>query len=143
MALKGPMSSADFQPDPTSLLSAFDIYDREESLGVELSKYDPNDFNQLNILMRDFCFSVDDDFYKPEYKAELIRVLAEALHDNSYDFATLVVVHEYNEHISLPYTWEIHNPWQFFLNIYAIASEHWKSDLESIGRSPEPVSNFA
>ncbi|MCH8622615.1 hypothetical protein [Undibacterium sp. TS12] len=142
MALKGPMCSADFQPDPTSFLAVFDIYDREESLGVELAKYDPNDFAQLNTLMRDFYFSVKDDFFKPEHKAELIRVLAEALHDNSYDFAALVV-YEYNEYISLPDTWEIHNPRQFFRNIYTIASEHWKNDLESIGRSPEPVSNFA
>lgn len=49
--LRHPGSHIEFNPSPALLLAPFNTYDREESLGLELVAYDPNNPERLRQLL--------------------------------------------------------------------------------------------
>jgi hypothetical protein len=49
MTLKIPGTNFDFIVSPAYFLAEFDIYDREEDLGEELNRFDPNNSSKTNV----------------------------------------------------------------------------------------------
>ncbi|QQZ42373.1 hypothetical protein IF690_02205 [Pseudomonas sp. SK3(2021)] len=126
--LKDEKSDTPYTPTPSYFLGGFDIYDREETLGVELEKYNPEDPNERIKLIERYCL----DRYKHlshRHKFLLLKSLESALLDRNYDFGQLLEDTP-EEHSSLPYGWdEMQNPRGFFEEIFRLASLHWKEDL--------------
>jgi hypothetical protein len=124
--LKYPNSSADFIASPAYFIGGFDIYDREETLGTVLNRYDPNDDSQLIELMNAYFFdSVRVFDLSAAHKTELLRVLRESLQDKDYDFETIVQDGGKSGYFYLPFEWTIDNPRQFFARIYQIVAARW------------------
>jgi len=57
MDLKFPQSDIDFIITPAYFLGDFDVYDREESLGEYLSKFNPNNFEDLSLILEEKFFN--------------------------------------------------------------------------------------
>lgn len=139
MLLKHPNSDRPFIVSPGYFLGGFDIYDREETLGERLNAFNPNDKNQLRLLLDDRFFKgAIVDQLSVEHKAELMRVLEDALNAEDFDFGVLVS-HERDteDYFTLPSSWDIKEPRLFFLNIYDIALERWGNDFIS-SKAPRP-----
>lgn len=129
MNLKCPNSSADFDASPTYFLGDFDIYDREETLGRELNRYDPNDSVQLTEVRRYFFEGGRVQELSVDHKTELLRVLQISL-DEDFDFASLLGPGSIADDFVLPGGWQIKNPREFFEQIYREASANWKLKRE-------------
>lgn len=140
MALKYPNSNVAFVVGPGYFLGDFDVYDREETLGAKLDKFNPNDKSQLHLLLDEYFFNgARVASLSPEHKAELIRVLEAALNNEEFDFSALVT-HERDpeDYFTLPDSWSIKDPRSMFINIYNITLEHWRNDLQVAGVNPSP-----
>jgi hypothetical protein len=126
MKLKYPDSEVDFVVEPRYFLGVFDVYDREETLGAELDRVDPNDSKQLTeLLRRRFFEGPRVAKLSAEHKVELTRVLKRAL-DENYDFAKLFDAEtDHWDCFSLPGSWQVRNPRAFFEEIYRLAGEYW------------------
>ncbi|MBO1542105.1 hypothetical protein [Pseudomonas sp. OA65] len=123
-----PSTGQPYIPTPAYFLSCFDIYDREETLGEELEKYDPNSPADREILILNYSLSKK---WKITYRQKfaLYKSLEEALQDSDYDFQALLE-HDCQECSSLPNGWDtMDNPRVFFEDIYRLASELWADDL--------------
>ncbi|MFW0756593.1 hypothetical protein ACN1C3_17920 [Pseudomonas sp. H11T01] len=123
-----PGTGKPYVPTPSYFLGCFDIYDREETLGEELEKYDPDKPADREILILKYCLSKR---WKLPYRQKflLVECLKEALLDKSYDFQSLLA-YDPEEFSSLPPGWdEMENPRVFFEDIFRLASEEWKADL--------------
>ncbi|SHF78774.1 hypothetical protein SAMN02745781_03156 [Vibrio gazogenes DSM 21264] len=132
MSLKFPDSDIEFVVTPAYFLGDFDVYDREETLGEYLSQFDPNDFDQLSYLLDEKFFNGGRlSKFSLEHKYELLKMLAQALSDSSYDFDS--VIYERDDYFCLPYSWVINNPRLFFEIIYLKMYKHWGSDLITNG----------
>ncbi len=57
MTLKIPGTNFDFIVSPAYFLAEFDVYDREEDLGEELNRFDPNNSSDLKKPIADSHFS--------------------------------------------------------------------------------------
>jgi hypothetical protein len=117
-----------YTPTPSYFLGCFDIYDREETLGEELRKYDPNSPADREILILNYSLSRR---WRITYRQKfaLYKCLEEALRDSDYDFQELFL-HDCQKHSSLPDGWDVmDNPRVFFEDIYRLASELWADDL--------------
>lgn len=133
MNLKFPNSDIDFTITPAYFLGDFNIYDREESLGEYLNKFNPNNSEEL-------CLVLEEKFFNGgrvlelslEHKLELLRVLANALAQKEYDFAS-VIDNQDDEYFYLPYSWAIKNPRNFFETIYSQMYKHWSKDFIKAG----------
>ena len=53
--LKDPFLKKHFEPSLTWFIGMFDVYDREETRGVELGVYNPDDPVDREILVRKYC----------------------------------------------------------------------------------------
>jgi len=117
-----------FLPAPSYFLGGFDIYDREETLGVELENYDPEDPQDRIELIENHCLNrYENTSYK--HKFALLKSLENALLDRNFDFSALFEDTP-EEYSSLPSGWdEMKNPKAFFEEIFRLASEKWKEDL--------------
>lgn len=123
--LKHPKSDVNFVVSPGYFIGDFDVYDREETLGVRLVQFDPNDEDQMRSAMDEFFFAgARVSRLTAEHKAELLRVLASALEDGSYEFDSLVG-YDLGDGFSLPAEWEIRDARKFFSQIYRLAVERW------------------
>ena len=107
----------------------FDIYDREETKGVELSCYDPNNKEDRERLIRKYCLDPYDKLsHRHRYK--LIESLSNHLKNENFNF------HSFFEDDPDEYStmaWdetEIADPRGFFADIYRLANEVWKDDLQ-------------
>src|SRR4051812_35082364 len=106
MKLKHPESDADFDVSPAYFITVFDVYDREETLEVELEKFDPNVSQQRTALLRKYCFEGPRVAkLSAEHKSELIRVLKLAL-DENFDFVKLFETdYDAADYLILPKRW--------------------------------------
>ena len=107
----------------------FDIYDREETKGEELAHYNPNDNADRENLILKYCLDPYNKLsYRHRYK--LIESLFLALNTENFNF------HSYFEDDPDEYStmaWdetEIDDPRGFFADIYRLANEVWKDDLQ-------------
>ncbi len=130
--LKHPNSNVPFVVGPAYFLGEFDVYDREETLGVRLNRFNPNDESQLRQLLEEFFFKGGRvKNLTSEHKSELLRVLASAIMDDGFDFAALIADdRDPDDCFMLPSSWNIEDPRSFFKNIYSIALENWQSEVE-------------
>lgn len=121
-------SGALYLPTPSYFLGGFDIYDREETLGVELEKYDPEDQEDRIKLIENYCLNRYKNI-SYRHKFALLKSLENALLDSTYDFNALLE-DDPEEHSSLPSGWDkMKNPRAFFEEIFRLANIHWKKDL--------------
>jgi len=132
MTLKYPGSDVPFVVGPAYFLGDFDVYDREETLGVRLDKFNPNNKSHLRLALDEYFFNgARVANLSPAHKIELIRALAHALAEDSFNFSTLVTDDwDPDDYFTLPDSWIIEEPRSFFVDIYDIAIERWKNDLE-------------
>ncbi|MDN5505950.1 MAG: hypothetical protein L0H10_19340 [Comamonas sp.] len=140
--LKCPGSDIEFHAEPSLLLAPFDIYDREESLGQELAAYDPNDPQQLLLLLDRYFFPCcEQASWSTAHKVMLTRSLQAALQSLQYDFAA-PLEDSHDDCFYLPATWQIQAPRQFFLNAYSILLKRWVAEFATAGFSPMPAENL-
>jgi len=126
--LKWPMFDLPFEPMLSYWLGGISTYDLEETMGVELSAYDPNDKNEREIVVRDFILTRFDDLtYRHRFL--LFKVLEEALNLPGFDFLSQFES-DYDENICVAWDeTEIKDARGFFEDIYRLAGEEWKEDL--------------
>lgn len=118
----------EFIPTPSYFLGCFDIYDREETLGEELERFNPNDPVDREVLIREYCL---DRRWKPPYRQKflMVKCLEKALQNDDYDFQSLLE-HDPEAHSSFPCGWdEMENTRAFFEDIFRLATIEWKDDL--------------
>ena len=124
-------SHIEFTPSPAFLLAPFNIYDREESLGLELAAYDPNDPEQLQQLLDTHFFPPwDQGAWTAAHKVALSHALHSALQNPQHDFASLLEDDD-NDCFYLPSSWHIQNPRQFFLTAHAAMQAHLAEESAS------------
>lgn len=122
-------SGTPYLPTPAHFLGGFDIYDREETLGVELEAYNPENPKDRIELIEKYCINRYENI-SYRHKFVLLKSLKNALLDKNLDFNKLLEDNP-EEYSSLPPGWdEMRNPRAFFEEIFRIASEKWKEDLD-------------
>jgi hypothetical protein len=125
-----PETSKPYLPTPAYFLCCFDVYDREETLGVELEKYDPNIAVDREELVLKYCMPMKRSYRQ---KFLLIECLKCALHDEMYVFRTLFQ-YDPEAYCSFPDGWdEMVDPRAFFEDIYRIAMVEWGEELKRAG----------
>ena len=128
-------SHIEFIPSPAFLLAPFNIYDREESLGLELAAYDPNDPEQLRQLLDIHFFPLwNQGAWTAAHKVALSHALHSALQNPLYDFASLLEDDD-NDCFYLPGSWHIQNPRQFFLTAHAAMQAHLAEEPDNYPHS--------
>ena len=110
-------------------VGAFDIYDREETKGKELYAYNPNNEEDREHLIIKYCLDPHTRYsYRHKYK--LIENLVTALNTENFDFGSFFE-DDPDEHSSMAWDeTEIADPRGFFADIYRLANEVWKEDLQ-------------
>ena len=117
-----------YEPTLYHFLGPFDVYDREETLGVELDAWDMNDPAQRAALIRrDITSQYKELGYR--HRHALVAVLAQALQDPTYDFGG-IFEHDPESTYALPARWdEMDDPRTFFADIYRLVQQDWGDDL--------------
>lgn len=126
--LKHPFLKEPFEPGLMWFIGMFDVYDREETRGVELGVYDPNDSGDREVLIRKYCLNLPYLSYR--HRLVLLEHLKVKLEDPKYEFRLLFEI-DPSEAASWPRgEWDcLENPRGFFEDIYKLAAEVWKLDL--------------
>lgn len=132
MRLKYPGTDIDFNVTPEIFSAAFDIYDREEYLGEELNKFNPNDSSDLEWLFDKYFFNNRHESvaFSLEHKIYIEKMLREALlkcKDMGFYLRS-----EKDDFFYLPFGWHIENPRAFFVQAYRGIIKNW---AEELGRS--------
>ncbi|WP_415758401.1 hypothetical protein [Pseudomonas sp. LT1P18] len=131
--LLDPYLNQPYLPKLSYWVGSFSVYDREEALGEELNKYDPNDPMDRDLLIRRYCLRVPPRETFRHRRAEY-DLLEQALADPDFDFASVWEDDEDEEYFydywSWPSDWpEIADPRGLFQAIRDIAEEVWQEDL--------------
>ncbi|MCU0122175.1 hypothetical protein N8H74_28310 [Pseudomonas sp. B2M1-30] len=126
--LKDPYLNEEFEPSLMWFIGVLDVYDREETRGLALEVYNPNDAGDREVLIREYCLNLPYLSYR--HKLVLVEALQEKLSDLTYDFQLLFEIDEY-EAASWPRgEWDsLENPRFFFQDLYDLALEVWEPDL--------------
>lgn len=127
--LKWPMFDLPFEPLLSYWLGGISIYDIEETLGVALSAYDPNDEIDREVVIRGFILTRFDDLtYRHRFL--MVKLLEESLKLPQFDFSGQFVS-DYDENTCIAWDeTQIEDARGFFEDIYRLASEEWKNDLQ-------------
>lgn len=132
--LLDPYLKQPYLPRLSYWVGCFSVYDREETLGEELNKYDPNDPVDRDLLIRRYCLKSRprETFHHRRAKFD---VLEQALADPTFDFASIWEEDEDQEDFydfwSWPSNWpEIIDPRGLFQAIKETAKEVWHEDLQ-------------
>ncbi|GKX52722.1 hypothetical protein [Budvicia aquatica] len=123
--LLDPITKQPYDPSLYDFTTYFDIYDREETLGEELSKYDPNIANDRCAIINKYVID-KSNYLTYRHKYLLFKVLEDALNDTHYDF-NRILEDDPDEYSSI--AWDINDPRGFFEDILKIAKESWKDEL--------------
>lgn len=125
-----PETSKTYLPTPAYFLCCFDVYDREETLGVELEKYNPNIVVDREKLILKYCMPMNRSYRQ---KFLLVECLKCALQDERYDFRSLFQ-YDPEAYCSFPDGWdEMVDSRVFFEDIYRIAIVEWSAELNKAG----------
>lgn len=127
--LKNPFLNEPFDPSLKWFIGVFDVYDQEQELGVELEKYNPNEKNDREILIKTHALNLSYLSYRHKYV--LIKALKRRLDDENYDFQSLFDINE-DEAASWPREewYKLENPRDFLVDVYQLAQISWKDDLQ-------------
>ncbi|WP_077048349.1 hypothetical protein [Pseudomonas sp. KK4] len=126
--LMHPFLNIPYNPSVEHFLGGFDIYGREESLGGELSAYDPECPADRKFLISNFIVKRFAGL-SYRHKFVLFFVLEEALDGDSSVFSE-ILEHNPLSHSLLPPGWnEMKDPRAFFNDVYAMLSEAWVGEL--------------
>lgn len=127
--LKSPFTDKPFEPALSYILAALSIYDREETKGEALWNYNPNNIKDRETIIRSFILK--DLMYLPyRHRYVLIAILKDALSTPGFNFSK-EFESDHDAHITMAWDeTEIENPRGFFMEIYRIANEEWKDELQ-------------
>lgn len=126
--LRDPFVNEEFVPDLMWFIGGFNVYDREETRGIELEVYDPNDKNDRTELIKKYSLSLG--FLSYRHKFVLVESLAAKLADRSFNFQNLFEIDECEASSWPRGEWyELKNPREFLQDVYMLAQEVWKEDL--------------
>ncbi|MCF5517564.1 hypothetical protein [Pseudomonas sp. PA-3-6E] len=107
----------------------FDIYDREESKGEELHAYNPNNQKDREAFILRYCLDPYNEF-SHRHKYKLMENLSFALNTENFDFSSFFE-DDPDEYSTMAWDeTEIADPRGFFADIYRLANEVWKDDLQ-------------
>ena len=126
--LKSPFADKPFEPTLSYILAALSIYDREETKGEKLWKYNPNNINDREKIIKLFILK-DLMYLSYRHRYVLMSILKDALSTPNFHFSQEV---QSDHDAYLTMAWDetkIENPRGFFMEIYRIANEEWKDDL--------------
>lgn len=128
--LKCPFMNTPYVPNISHILGALSIHDLEETIGKELWKYDPNNQKDREKIIVSFILK---DLMYLSYRRRfiLISALRDALDNSEFDFSK-EFENDYDEYITMAWNeTEIAAPPRgFFADIYRLANEVWKDDLQ-------------
>ena len=129
--MKSPFENVNlpWEPRLSYLLAGLEIYDREDTVGGVIRKYNPNaSQDRCEIIERFVLRGLDYLSYR--HRFALLKVLEVALADDYFDFSTQFES-DYEECSTIAWDeTEIENPRGFFEDIYRLACAEWKDDLQ-------------
>ncbi|MDR9865557.1 hypothetical protein [Pseudomonas baetica] len=121
-----PETLKPYLPSPAYFLCCFDVYDREETLGEELEKYNPNVAADRRELILRYCMPMKRSYRQ---KFLLVQCLEFSLEEKGYDFKSLFQ-YDPEAYSSFPDGWdEMDDSRIFFEDIYRLAMIEWAEDL--------------
>lgn len=126
-----PSSGTPFEPKVGYFLGGIEIYDREETLGEEIRRYNPNAPLEREAVIKKYIVPTES-WLSYRHKYVFLKVLEEALNNPDYDFSS-EFASDYDSDDYTCVAWdesEIENPRRFFEDIYRIVSEVWHEDIE-------------
>ncbi|WLH77103.1 MULTISPECIES: hypothetical protein [unclassified Pseudomonas] len=127
--LRDPFLNEPFDPNLKWFIGVFDVYDREQSLGKVLEKYNPNKKVDREVLIKNYALNLNHLTYRHRYV--LLKALESNLSDESYDFQSLFEISEEDASSWPRAEWyELESPRDFLLDIYVLAQILWKDDLQ-------------
>lgn len=127
--LKNPFMDTPYIPNISHILGALSIYDLENTVGKKLRKYNPNNTQEREKIIRTFVLK-DLMYLSYRHRYYLILELEKALKTPKYNFAK-EFKSDYDEHITMAWDeTEIDDPRLFFEDILLLANEEWKDDLQ-------------
>ncbi|KAA8551536.1 hypothetical protein DM05_3031 [Pseudomonas poae] len=127
--LKCPFMNTPYIPNISHILGALSIYDLEDTVGKELWKYDPNNEKDREIIIISFVLKkLMHLSYR--HRFVLMSALRDVLDKPDFDFSK-EFESDYDEYITMAWDeTEIADPRGFFADIYRLANEVWKDDLQ-------------
>lgn len=127
--LKCPFMKIPYTPNISHILGALSIYDLEDTIGKELWKYDPNNEKDRETIIISFILK-DLMYLSYRHRFVLMAALREVLDKPDFDFSK-EFESDYDEYITMAWDeTEIADPRGFFEDIYRLANEVWKEDLQ-------------
>ncbi|SET72177.1 MULTISPECIES: hypothetical protein [unclassified Pseudomonas] len=127
--LKCPFMNTPYTPNISHILGALSIYDLEETVGKELWKYDPNNQKDREEIIVSFILK-DLMYLSYRHRFVLMSALRDALDNHDFDFSK-EFKSDYDEYITMAWDeTEIADPRGFFADIYRLANEVWRDDLQ-------------
>ena len=127
--LKCPFMNTPYIPNISHIIGALSIYDLESTVGKELWKYDPNNEKDREKIIISYILK-DLMYLSYRHRFVLISALRDALDNPEFDFSK-PFESNYDEYIIMAWNeTEISNPRGFFADIYRLANEVWKDDLQ-------------
>lgn len=127
--LKCPFMNTPYTPNISHILGALSIYDLEDTVGKELWKYDPNDEKDREKIIISFVLK-DLMYLSYRHRFVLMAALRDVLDKPDFDFSK-EFESDYDEYITMAWDeTEIDDPRGFFADIYRLANEVWKDDLQ-------------
>lgn len=135
MTLLYPDSDIPFHPNPGWFLGAFNCYDREETLGETLNRYDPLDPAQLQALYDAYVFDElsEQQGFTSAHRAAMAMNLIAALSETKHDFAAYLAIDESEEEWCFPSVWVFPKPRYPFEQAYIALLRQWGAELTAIG----------
>lgn len=116
-------------PSISHILRALSIYDLEDTVGKKLWKYNPNNEDDRKTIIVSFILK-DLTHLSYRHRFVLMSALRETLDNPSFDFSK-EFESDYDEYITMAWDeTEILDPRGFFADIYRLANEVWKDDLQ-------------
>lgn len=133
--LRSPWVDVPYEPMLYHFLGPFDVYDREQTLGVELVTWDMNDATERAALIRrDITSQYKELGYR--HRHALVAVLAQALQEPAYDFQA-ILEHDPESTCAPRARWDaMADPRAFFGDIYRLVQHDCRDDLARGGGRP-------
>lgn len=120
---------APYTPSISHILGALSIYDLEETVGKKLWKYDPNTQKDRDKIIIYFVLK-DLMYLSYRHRFVLMPVLKNSLNNPDFDFSK-EFENDHDEYKIMAWDeTEIVDPRGFFSDIYRLANEVWKDDLQ-------------
>ncbi|SEN53009.1 hypothetical protein SAMN04487857_12057 [Pseudomonas sp. ok272] len=127
--LKWPQFDIPFEPALSYWLGGISVYDREQTVGEAVRVYNPNESSEREVIVKKFLLS-RLDYFSYRHKYLLLRILENSLKSSNFDFSKEFEA-DYDENYSVAWDeTEINDPRGFFEDIYRLANEQWKDDLQ-------------